>query len=71
MVESGASRLSRIDLSTGEVTVIMEDLEFFTGGLGEPPTWGFDGVAVGPSGHLCFGWRTKCHLPHFSRIKLI
>jgi len=52
VVESGASRLSRIDLSTGEVTVIMEDLEFFTGGLGEPPTWGFDGVAVGPSGDI-------------------
>jgi sugar lactone lactonase YvrE len=53
VVESGALRLSRIDLSSGEVTTIAEDLELNGPGLeGYPPTWSFDGVAVGPSGDI-------------------
>ncbi len=52
VVEAGASRLSRIDLSTGDVTVLVEGLDLFGPGLGVPPTWGFDGVAVGPSGDI-------------------
>ena len=53
VVEAGtANRLSRIDLSTGEVTNIVDGLELFGPGLGSPPTWGFDGVAVGPSGNI-------------------
>ena len=52
VVEVGASRLSRIDLSTGEVTVLVEGLELSGPGLGSPPTWGFDGVAVGSSGDI-------------------
>lgn len=53
VVESGALRLSRIDLSSGEVTTIAEDLELNEPGLeGYPPTWSFDGVAVGPSGDI-------------------
>jgi sugar lactone lactonase YvrE len=52
VVEAGASRLSRIDLSTGDVTRLVEDLQLFGPGLGSPPTWGFDGVAVGRSGDV-------------------
>lgn len=53
VVEAGASRLSRIDLSTGEVSVIAEGLEIGLPGLpGYPPTWAFDGVAVGLSGDI-------------------
>ena len=52
VVESGASRLSRLDLSTGEVTILAEGLEVSGPGLGTPPTWGFDGVVVGTSGDI-------------------
>lgn len=53
VVETGASRLSRIDLSTGEVTTIVDGLELSAPGLeGFPPTWGFDGVAIGQSGDI-------------------
>jgi DNA-binding beta-propeller fold protein YncE len=53
VAETGASRLSRIDLATGEVTVIAEGLEFGGPGLeGFPPTWFFDSVTVGPSGDI-------------------
>lgn len=53
VVETGASRLSRIDLATGEVTVIMEGLELSGPGLeAAPPTWLFDGVTVGSSGDI-------------------
>lgn len=53
VVETGASRLSRIDLSTGEVTMIVDGLEFGApGGEGFPPTWTFDAVAMGLSGDI-------------------
>lgn len=53
VVEAGdANRLSRIDLSTGDVTTLVDGLDLFGPGLGSPPTWGFDGVAVGPSGDI-------------------
>ena len=53
VVETGTSRLSRIDLSTGEVTKIVDGLEFSGPGLEDyPPTWAFDGVAVGQSGDI-------------------
>lgn len=53
VVESGASRLSRIDPATGEVTIIAEGLELGAPGVpGYPPTWFFNGVAVGSSGHI-------------------
>lgn len=54
VVETGASRLSRIELATGEVTEIAGGLEFFgkPGLAGFPPTWGFEGVAVAPSGAI-------------------
>jgi len=51
VVETGASRLSRIDLSTGEVTKVVDGLELSGPALeGYPPTWLFDGVDIGPSG---------------------
>ncbi|OOG70764.1 hypothetical protein B0E43_18415 [Algoriphagus sp. A40] len=55
VVESGASRLSRIDLSTGEVTKIVDGLKLSAPAVGLPaipPTWWFDGVAVGQSGDV-------------------
>jgi sugar lactone lactonase YvrE len=53
VVEAGAGRLSRIDLDTGDVTVIAEGLEFSGPAVpGYPPTSVFSGVAVGPSGHI-------------------
>jgi hypothetical protein len=53
VVESGAGRLSRIDLNSGKVTPIVEGLELGAPGPPTmPPTWGFNGVAVGPSGTI-------------------
>lgn len=52
VVEATASILSRIDLITMEKTVLAGGLDLFGPGLGAPPTWGFDGVAVGSSGDI-------------------
>lgn len=53
VVETGENRLSRIDLSNGEVSILFENLELSGPGLeGSVPTWWFDGVAVGPSGDI-------------------
>ncbi|HEX5667286.1 MAG TPA: hypothetical protein VFX73_00715 [Chitinophagaceae bacterium] len=53
VVETGASRLSRVDLSTGKVTSIAEGLKLGQPALdGFPPTWSFDGVAIGKSGKI-------------------
>jgi glucose/arabinose dehydrogenase len=50
VVEAGARRLSRVDLTTGEKSVVVEGLELGSEGPpGLPPTYGFNGVAVGPS----------------------
>lgn len=53
VVETGTSRLSRVDLATGEVTKIVEGLSL-SGAAPEgfPPTYYFDGVAVGNSGDI-------------------
>ncbi len=58
VVETGANRLSRIDLATGEVTMLFENLELGPAALeGAPPTLWFDGVTVGPSGNIYVsGW---------------
>ena len=51
VVEAGAGRLSRIDLTTGVVSVLVDGLEPGVQATGSfPPTYWFDGVAVGPSG---------------------
>jgi sugar lactone lactonase YvrE len=53
VVETGASRLSRVNLSTGEIKPIAEGLKLGQPALdGFPPTWTFDGVAVGKSGKI-------------------
>ena len=51
VVESGAGRLSRIDVETGTVSTIVEGLEI---GIAVPTVpWGqFNGVAVGPTGYI-------------------
>jgi sugar lactone lactonase YvrE len=53
VVESGAGRLSRIVLSTAGVSTVVEGLEL--GQADSPlllPTLTYNGVAVGPSGHI-------------------
>ena len=53
VVEAGAGRLSLINTRTGEVSAVAEGLELGAEGTpGMPPTWGFNGVAVGPSGAI-------------------
>jgi sugar lactone lactonase YvrE len=53
VVEAGAGRLSRINTRTGEVSTVAEGLKLGAEGIpGFPATWGFNGVAVGPSGTI-------------------
>jgi sugar lactone lactonase YvrE len=53
VVETGARQLSRVDLTSGAVSVVAEGLDVGVPALeGLPPTWFFDGVAVGPSGAI-------------------
>ena len=53
VVEAGAGRLSFINTATGEVSAVAEGLELGAEGPpGVPGTWGFNGVAVGPSGAI-------------------
>lgn len=53
VVETGTRQLARVDLATGAVSVVVADLDVGMPGLaGYPPTWWFDGVAVGPSGAI-------------------
>lgn len=53
VVESGAGRLSRIDLDSGEVTKVKDGLALgVTAPEGWPPTWVFNGVAVGEKGAI-------------------
>ncbi|MEN8799449.1 MAG: hypothetical protein ABF293_09395, partial [Flavobacteriaceae bacterium] len=49
----GGGKLTRVDLSTGEKTIIVEGLKPKVGGIpGFPPQWLFDNVDVGPSGDI-------------------
>jgi sugar lactone lactonase YvrE len=53
VVESKLGRLSRIDVTTGVVTTIADGLDLGAPGVPNmPPTWVFNGVAVGPSGAI-------------------
>ncbi len=54
VVESGAGRLSRINVFTGEVTKIVDGLALGDAAVDQnyPPTWTFDGVAIGSSGDI-------------------
>ena len=49
----GDGTLTRIDLSTGDKTILVEGLKPKVGGIpGFPPQWLFDNVDVGPSGDI-------------------
>jgi hypothetical protein len=53
VVETGAARLSRISLDTGEATTVADGLALGSqGSPATPPAWFFNGVAVGPSGAI-------------------
>ena len=55
VVETGASRLSRIDLATGTVSKIADGLKLSPPAIGLdnfPPTYAFDGVAIGQNGDI-------------------
>jgi len=52
VVESAAGRLSRIDLATGEVSTLVEGLQFLPATPGDVPTLAFNGVTVAPSGAI-------------------
>ena len=52
VVETGAGRLSSIDLASGAVTVVAEGLELGMVQPDFPPTYVYNGVAVGPSGSI-------------------
>lgn len=53
VVEAGANRLSRINLSTGVISVIQEGLENGDAGIpGTPPTFTMNGVAVDKFGKI-------------------
>ena len=54
VVEAGAGRLSRIDLTTSEVSVVADGLELGAPAIpgSTPPTFQFNGVTVGPSGAI-------------------
>ncbi len=50
VVETGAGRLSRIDVGSGAVTTVAGGLEIGISIPNAPPTWAFNGVAVGQRG---------------------
>jgi len=53
VIEAGAGRLSRVDLTTGEVSVVVDGLELGSVAPADvPPTWGLNGVAVSSSGAI-------------------
>ena len=53
VVEAGVGRLSRVDATTGEVSLVADDLALGAPGTsGTLPTWIFNGVAIGPAGHI-------------------
>ena len=55
VMEAGAGRISRIDPATRAASVVVDGLTpGMQGPEGFPPTWGFDGLAVGPSGAIYF-----------------
>ena len=53
VMETGANRLSLINLTNGEVSTVADGLEIgFPGVPGYPPASMLSGVAVGPSGTI-------------------
>lgn len=57
VVETGASTLSRINIATGDVSKVADGFVFSPApiGLPVPPTYGFEGVAVGNNGAIYVG----------------
>jgi sugar lactone lactonase YvrE len=52
-VETGAGRLTRIDVLTGRKVVLADELEIgLAAAPGCPPTWQFNGVTVDPDGRI-------------------
>jgi hypothetical protein len=52
-VEGKAGRLSRVDVDTGTVSLVADNLALgYPAISGFPPTWVFNGVDVGPSGNI-------------------
>jgi sugar lactone lactonase YvrE len=57
VMEASAGRISRIDLTTGEVSVVVDGLEpglQLPTGYPFPPSYGFDALAIGPSGAIYY-----------------
>ncbi|HUU28226.1 MAG TPA: hypothetical protein VM123_10475 [archaeon] len=53
VVETGTRRLLRIDTETGEISTVADKLDLGAQAIpGTPPTWIFNGVAVGRSGAI-------------------
>lgn len=53
VVESGAGRLSRVDLTSGAVTILADDLALGAAAPADwPPSWFFNGLAVGERGDI-------------------
>ncbi|MFC2167234.1 hypothetical protein ACFLQZ_04650, partial [Acidobacteriota bacterium] len=54
VVETGTRRLIRLNPDTGEMSIVAEGLDVGAKAIPDitPPTWTFNGVAVGPSGDI-------------------
>jgi sugar lactone lactonase YvrE len=69
VVEAGAGRLTRIDPATGATRTIATGLGLGTAAPpGGPPTWMFNGVAVGPKGDIYVTGDTASVIYRFSPV---
>ena len=69
VVEAGANRLSRINLDTGVVSTVTENLENGDTGIpGTPPTYSMNGVAVSKFGRI-FTTGDRANVIYSSRFK--
>ena len=63
VVESGVGRVSRIDMNSGAVTKVADGLALGAAALaGWPPTWLFNGLAVGTNWNTRFECNLKNHV---------
>jgi sugar lactone lactonase YvrE len=69
VVEAGAGRLTRINPMTGATAVVASGLRLGTpAAAGAPPTWMFNGVAVGPKGDIYVTGDTAGVIYRFSPV---
>ena len=69
VVEAGAGRLTRIDPATGATSVVATGLGLGAAAPpGAPPTWMFNGVAVGPKGDIYATGDTAAVIYRFSPV---